>query len=181
MTLSEGSRLSLTIPLDPTTTAPKVAVALQAASRRGPQEKPPRPLPQAERPEGHGHSALGAVAIVAGGALLVGSGVVLLLRHAAISDLQSSCSGGCPPAREAELTSERSRALFEGPLAVGLSAAGVIAAGVGLYFVLQPGESSPAAPAPGAAKSRSRPTVANLRVLPVLSREGAMLGIGGSF
>jgi hypothetical protein len=140
--------MTLAIPLDP------------APPATGPKPPPPHAGEASAPPTGGStlHTA-GWVSIAAGGALLAGAGVVLYLRHSTISDLQSSCPGGvCDVSRESALESERSRAVFEGPLAAGLALGGVVAAGVGVYLVTRP-----------------------VRVTPMVSARGAGLGVSGAF
>jgi hypothetical protein len=85
---------------------------------------------------------VGAITLSAGGALLVGSAVVLIVRHGDIQSIQNACSGGvCPVGRRAELTSTRDRALVEGPVAIGLGIGGGVAALAGLYMLLVPNSS----------------------------------------
>jgi hypothetical protein len=90
----------------------------------------------------------------AGGALVIGAGVVYLLRHNEIATLNSACDPQhhCPPARESELTSARNRALFEGPLAATLGVVGIAAVTVGAVLVF-------GAPAPQKATARVVPLV----------------------
>lgn len=131
---------------------------------------PPAPPTSPPGPESHaasgGKGTLGWILAGSGGALLVGSGVLFLLRHQDISTLQSACPGGiCPPAaNERDLNATRDRALVEGPVAAALAAAGLVAAGVGVYFLVT---------------SRSSQPVAALSITP--SAYGTGLAIGGSF
>jgi hypothetical protein len=162
-TLSAGAHVSFPIPLEappphnPTTTTTTTSTSSTNGDRGT---------------KGTSHTAQ-IVAIAAGGALVAGAGVVLFLRANAISDLNQSCPGGvCPASRESELSSERSRALFEGPLAVGMAAAGVVVAGLGFYFW----SSSTKAPA-----TTGQSATTAVRPLPVLLHQGAMLGVLGSF
>lgn len=165
MTLAEGARLSLTIALDP-------APAPPITPRIAPPVKPPPPPEHVVAPRDSAEPApshtLPYVAIAGGATLVFGSVVVLLLRQSAISDLNSSCPAGmCPSSREGDLSSERSRALFEGPLAAAMAGLGAAAAGVGLYFALKHD-------APARADGASAATT--LRIAPMVSRSGAMLG-----
>ena len=126
VTLAEQGTVSLDVPLDPVS-AP-----------------PPPPPPVQPRPEASASRTLGIVLVSVGGALAVATVVTLLLRQGEISGLNKSCPGGvCPASRESELTSARSRALTEGPLAAVLAGAAVAAGGAGVYFLLAP---SPPAP-----------------------------------
>jgi hypothetical protein len=122
ITLLEGGTQTVSIPLPPASGAPRMAAG--------------------EAPHGRGARTAGWVAVVAGGALLASSGIVLLVRQSEIGSLRSACPGSdneCPStADESSLEATRSRALLEGPLGVGLAVAGSIAAGVGLYLLLRP-------------------------------------------
>ncbi len=103
---------------------------------------------------GSGRRTWGFVALGTGGALLVTSGVVLLLRHNDIATLDDACNNGgvCPRSREAELTRVRSRAVTEGPVAAVLAAGGLVAAGVGVWLLAS-------APDARAASTRHRPVI----------------------
>jgi hypothetical protein len=133
------------------------------AAPPAPSTAPPGPGTPAP---GGNTRTLGWILAGSGGALVVGSGVLLLLRHQDISTLNSACPGGlCPPtANQSDLTSTHDRAVAEGPVAGGLAAAGVVAAAVGVYFLVT---------------SRSSQPVAGLSVTP--SPYGTGLAIGGSF
>ncbi len=154
VTIPEGGVASLPIaftPPDTSATAPM----------------PPAPAPGTEAPAAsNGKRTLGWILAGSGGALLIGSGVFLLLRHQDISTLQSACPRGvCPPtANENDLKATHDRALVEGPVAGGLAAAAVVAAGVGVYFLVT---------------SRSSQPVAALSVTP--SAYGTGLAVGGAF
>jgi hypothetical protein len=77
------------------------------------------------------------ITLGAGGVMLVASGVLLLVRHSQISELNTSCPGGhCPASREEELSSTRKRALVEGPLSATLGILGLAAAGAGVTLLL---------------------------------------------
>ncbi len=132
--LSEGGGVSLTVPVGPT------------PASGGAQPLPPNggPGPGVEG-GGGGSRTLGLVGLVAGGALLVTSGVLLAVREGDISDLNEACPGGrCPSARREELESTRDRASLFGPLGVGLGLVGLGAAGFGAYMLLK-GDPAPAA------------------------------------
>jgi hypothetical protein len=64
---------------------------------------------------------------------------MLVLRHNDIASLDSSCpSGRCIPGSSdpSSLNSTRDRALVEGPIAAALGAGAVVAAGLGIYFLV---------------------------------------------
>jgi hypothetical protein len=140
-------------------------IAFTSPDATAPVPSPAPPGPQAPAAS-DGKRTLGWILAGSGGALLVGSGVLLLLRHQDISSLDSACPGGsCPPnANQNDLNATRDRALVEGPVAGALAAAGVVAAGVGVYFLVT---------------SRSSQPVAALSVTP--SAYGTGLAVGGSF
>jgi hypothetical protein len=135
LTLAEGARISLVVPLDRALVASTTEVA--------PVEREHPPTDRGRHPveaNGSGRRTWGFIAVGTGGALLVGSGVVLLLRHNDIATLHDACNndGVCPKSREAELTSVRGRAVTEGPVAVALAAGGVVASAVGVYLLFGP-------------------------------------------
>lgn len=114
--LAEGAQVSVVVLLEPMSTAPDAS---------GPASRSP---------------ARTAGWIVLGGAVLVSAAsvVLLVIRHDDIAHLDQACPGGrCPPGADAaELQSTRSRALAEGPAAIGCGVAGLAAAGVGAYLLL---------------------------------------------
>ena len=133
VSMREQARVALQIPLDPVD-----------ASHPGPTKPvPPPPSPSAEPPRTVGYVLLGAAGVFA-----VATTVTLILRRGDINTLNDACgpSGQCPKSRETELTSTRSRALTEGPLAIVFAGIAAVAGGAGLYFVLAPGQ-TPDAPA----------------------------------
>ena len=68
-----------------------------------------------------------------------GLGYETSLNIMAISTVKDDCPGNvCPTSKKTEVDSARDRAKLMLPLAIGLGAAGVAAAGVGVYFVLAP-------------------------------------------
>jgi hypothetical protein len=149
LTLAEGARLSLVVPLERTP-------AVRPTVDPPPNIEPPPPQPPGDgggdvpvpAHASSGRRTWGWIGVGTGGALLVGSGVVLLLRHNDIATLESSCKDGvCPKPRESELTRVRSRAVTEGSVAGVLAVGGVVAAAAGVYLLFGPGASpSPAKP-----------------------------------
>ncbi len=99
----------------------------------------PRPARPVERPAPEVDSVATApwFAVGGGGVLVAVSAILLVARHDAIADLNRACPGGtCPPGADAnDLESTRSRALVEGPVAVGCGAAGIALAAIGVYWV----------------------------------------------
>lgn len=123
ITLSEGGRAEI-----PVTFEPSEVVTVAAP-----------PPPPRERPE-PGWSSLqtaGLVTSIAGGALLAGGVVALVVRSSAISDIKQSCPDGtCPLDQADELGRTRDRAVLMGPLGVTLSSVGVAAIGTGVVLMV---------------------------------------------
>jgi hypothetical protein len=125
ITLPEGGSASLTLFLDPPPTAPPLRPPA------GPSEEP-----RTRTAHGSGRT-WGWLAIGAGGALLAGSVVSFVLRENDINIANRDCPGGaCPGAINPEAQAATNRARVEGPLGLGLGAAGLVAAGVGVYLVV---------------------------------------------
>jgi hypothetical protein len=150
LTLAEGARVSLVVPLDRPAVA-AVTPAPMLVERPTPADPDKHPMPSST--DG-GRRTWGFVALGTGGALLVTSGVVLLLRHNDIATLDDACHNGgvCPRSREAELTRVRSRAVTEGPVAGVLAAGGLVAAGIGVWLLAS-------GPDAKATSARQRPVV----------------------
>jgi hypothetical protein len=98
-----------------------------------PAPDPPAPV---ERPApASPHRTLGWVLVGAGAALLVGSGVVWLLRHQDIASLNASCpAGSCATSQQGSIESTHDRAIAEGPVAGGLAAGGLASVVLGTCF-----------------------------------------------
>jgi hypothetical protein len=122
--LPEGGQASLAIVLPAEAPAPAPA--------------PAPPAPEAARHEGAWRGTLGWVLVGTGVALVAGTTTLLVLRHDDIASLDSSCPAGtCLPGSDpGTLTSTRNRALAEGPIAAALGAGAVVAAGLGVYFLV---------------------------------------------
>ena len=152
-TVAEGGTATIEVPID----APRRAAALPVKAM--PVATPPDRAPLvAAPPVGEqeetisGRSAAGVVGVTAGGVLIAGSIVLLLVRHADIETLDGACPGGlCPVSQESQLTATRSRALIEGPLAIGVGAAGLVATGVGIVLLATPSSSQASSRAPSSA------------------------------
>ena len=126
VTIPEGGQASFTLPLDPPAPAPL----------------PPRPAESLveEHAEARpsGSQTWGWIAVGTGGALLVASGVSLVLRENDIRKALQLCpGGGCVGAIDPEAQSATDRAHVEGPLALGLGIGGAVAAGVGVYLLFR--------------------------------------------
>jgi hypothetical protein len=130
-----------------------LAISLAAVAPPAPVAPEPRPA-EAEPSGGHSGHTVGWIFVAAGAGLAAGSVATLLLRQADIATLDSHCpSGLCPPgSNESDLTATHDRAVVEGPLAAGLGAAAVVAAALGVYWVLS-------APSPPAARAFLAPTL----------------------
>ena len=145
--LPEGGRLSLTVALDPAVVPP--------ASPPAPDERRDVPSPA---------PTWGWISLGAGGVLLAGAVTSVVLRESDIRTANRICPGGaCNGSVDGDALSATSRARIEGPLGYGLGAAGVLAAGLGVYLIVT---------TPGRAST--------LSVVPVASREGAWLELRGA-
>jgi hypothetical protein len=124
---------------------------------------------QATRHDGAWRGPLGWVLVGTGAALLAGATTTLVLRHDDIASLQSACPNGlCPStANPGDLSGTRDRALAEGPIAAALGAGGVVAAGLGVYFLVTSSSSSPQ-------NSAARISLA-------MGADGARLALSGRF
>jgi hypothetical protein len=124
--LGEGAEMSLKVSL--------------AAPRPGAASDPGAAPEGAARGGASGSTIAGGIAVAGGAALVLGSAVLLVVRASDIAKLDDACPHGqCPPGSNVSaLESTRSRALVEGPLALGCGIAGVAAAAVGLYLVVAP-------------------------------------------
>jgi hypothetical protein len=154
--LAEGAVVSLTVDLpaqDANAPAPPMGNDMKSPISRG--------------SAGDGRPAAGWVAI--GGAIALGAAasILFVLREDDIDELNRACPGGrCPVgADEQHLRAVRSRALVEGPVAVGCGVAGVAAAAVGIYLVV------------GARPSGSGAAVG---LVPVGNGAGAMVAVTGA-
>jgi hypothetical protein len=138
VTLPEGGQASITVMLEPGSTSTAIT-------------PPPPPPPDTSGPSAEeearanrARQTWGIVGVAGAGVLVAGGVVLLLLRHGDIAELKKSCpSNACPYQREDELSSLRSRALLEGPLAVTLLAVGVVSAGIGAYLLSTPSDVHP--------------------------------------
>jgi hypothetical protein len=159
MALTEGAEVSLTISLEPRTTSradaggtvvvvPTVAVVPDAANRTG-----------------------GWIGVAGGGALLVGSAVLALVQQNEISRLNEQCPAGACRASSnpGDLESTRSRALAEGAVAIALLVGGVVAAGIGAYFVFK------------ADDRVSSPHARGTYIVPLVGWEAGGLAVSGVF
>lgn len=152
ITLSEGGRAGVPVALEPLVAEP-----------------PPVPPPAAEAPPAN-HAAtyrtIGLVTGAAGGVLLVGGAIVLVLRSSAITKLHDSCpDGSCPASQEQDLTSTRDRALAFGPLGGAMLAAGALAVGTGIVLFTVAGRDAQTA----------------TRIVPSTTARGAMLTVVRGF
>lgn len=142
VSVQEGARVSL-----------EVVMTKETPSK----DEPPPPTTGRNR-------TLGFVALGAGAALAVAGSALLVVREGDIDDIETICpNGACPSSRRADVEDARDRASTFGPLGVGLLAGGIVAAGVGIYFLARPG-------APPSASLLARPL-----------RDGAAFGLGGRF
>jgi len=151
ITLSEGGRAGVPVVLEPL-----VAEA--------PPPPPPPPPPSSDRAATY--RTIGLVTGAAGGVLVLGGAIVLVLRSSAISKLHDSCpDGNCPASQEQDLTSTRDRALAFGPIGGVMLAAGALAVGTGIVLFTVAGRDTPTA----------------TRIVPSTTAQGAMLSLVRGF
>jgi hypothetical protein len=140
------------------------ALSLQVdvdAPQKAEQSSPPPPAPEAPPPADHSKT-YGFIGLGVGGALLGGSLVLTILENGQVSKIESACPGGnCPISKHSDTESMKSTASTEYTAAIVLLATGVVATGVGAYFLFKPTKKTQLAIAP-------TPT-------------GAAMSIGGSF
>jgi hypothetical protein len=156
MTLAEGGQTSLDLPLV-AVAPPHLAPPLESPKPPS-QESPPAPPSAPATPPPAASSArsttTGVVFLTAGGVLLAGATAILLARHSDIQSLESACPAGlCPTDQEAQLEATRNRALIEGPVGLGVGAVGVVAAGLGVYFLATSGSPAQTAVTPWLGRS----------------------------
>ena len=151
LSLAEGAQTTVEATLA-SAPAPVPALAPAPAPHATASPEPGRPSPLEGEPpappnRSHpGRTTAGIVLVAGGAALLAGATAILLLRHADIQSLQNACPEGvCPYDRQAELEATHNRAVLEGPLGIGVGAAGVVAAGVGVYFLATSGHAASSA------------------------------------
>jgi hypothetical protein len=134
ITLPEGGRLSLTVPLDPAPVSSTLPP--QAGEQRAPVET---------GTTASSTSTWGWIAIGAGTVLVAGSITSFVLRESDIRTANRLCAGGgCEGSIDGDALSATNRARVEGPLGVALCAAGVVAAGLGVYLVVRTPPGTPA-------------------------------------
>jgi hypothetical protein len=127
-----------TVPTDAPPLAPPLAPPPPPLVRREPV-----PPPRAEAPL-RGDRTAGVVLVTAGAVLAAGAVVLAIARAEDVASLNDACPGGlCPLSRQSELESTRSRALVEGPAAIAVGGAGVVAAGIGIVLLATSGEGHP--------------------------------------
>jgi hypothetical protein len=172
--LPEGAHMALTISLEPMRAAAPEPPALEAPSTHEPSV--PRAdvaLPRPASP-GTGRRTAGWITVGTGAALLVGAGVVAIVRSLDTSTINSKCPGGeCygvdPASQQAnDLRATRNRALAEGPIAIGLGAVGLLTAGIGAYFVFS-------------SKDASSAHTASMRLAPLVTGGAGGIGLSGEF
>ncbi|MBS2014268.1 MAG: hypothetical protein JST00_15385 [Deltaproteobacteria bacterium] len=111
---------------------------------------PPKKEASTDTPPADTRTA-GYIVLAAGGALVVGGAVMLIVREGKISDIESTCPNGvCPTATRADVESARDGAKTLAPLGIGFLVTGILAGGVGTYLVLRSGGSEPPPPKPTA-------------------------------
>jgi len=156
VTLPEGDRVSITVELPP---------AVDSQTHDGAASNLP-----------HASAVGGGVALGAGGVLAAGAIVAWVLRASNIATLDRDCSatqgGGsvtCPQSLANKVNAAHDAAEIEGPLGIALTAAAVVAAGVGVWLIVSPGS----AHAPSSASHE-------LRITPLVATGGGGLTLTGS-
>ena len=130
ITLSEGGHAGVPVVLEPL----------------GAEPPPPPPPPPPPSDRAATYRTIGLVTGAAGGVLILGGAIVLVLRSSAISKLHDNCpDGNCPASQEQDLTSTRDRALAFGPLGGVMLAAGALAVGTGIVLFTVAGRDTPTA------------------------------------
>jgi hypothetical protein len=164
--LPEGAQLFLAIPL----------VSARASAPAAAVPEPPAP---AERSSG-ATPVVAIAALAGGGVLLAAGGILWAVRAGDIAKINRECpSGHCPAtANPSDIEATRSRALAEGPAAIALAAAGVVAAGVGAVLLWTAPEHPPASAAKRAQTGASGVTA---WPVPVVAWGGGGLAVAGSF
>jgi hypothetical protein len=88
-------------------------------------------------------SLYGVLALAGGGALVATSVVLLIVRQSTVSSIERDCPNNrCPVSRQSDITSERDRAILEGPLGIGLGVVGLAGVGLGAYLLATPAHGS---------------------------------------
>ena len=135
VTLSEGGRVSLTVPMDPPAPSPRPPF-------------PPLPPAGGERgagADGSSSATWGWISLGTGGVLVAASVTSFLLRESDIRTANRDCpGGGCVGGISAEAQAATTHARLEGPLGYALGGAGILAAGLGLYLVVSSSGRAPA-------------------------------------
>ncbi len=138
VSVREQARVALEIPLDPA--SPPAAPAAAPAAGGGATADPTTREAPRDR-------SLGYVLLGTAGAFAVATVVTAVLRKGEIDKLTGACPGGqCPASRQDELTSSRSRALAEGPLALVFAGVAALTGAAGVYFVVAPSGGAPKGP-----------------------------------
>jgi hypothetical protein len=135
--LPERGRVSLTVPLDGTSSSAPVTTTTTAPppDEHGLTSSTPQPPPEdAPKSSGNSQKVWGAVIMGTGAAAMVAGGVLLVMRSSDISTLKRECEGGCPPEKADELQSIHDRATLFGPLGGALLGGGAAVAGLGAWF-----------------------------------------------
>ena len=159
ITMNEGARLSIVVPLDPAAPPPLPPPGPGSGSDgttgEGASPQPglsggSSPPPSSTPLRASARATVGWIGVGTGAALVVASGVVLLMRHNDIATLKRECpTGVCRADQRTELTSTRNHAVTEGTVSAVLGIGGVLVAGAGAYLLLTiPRASSASSPPP---------------------------------
>jgi tetratricopeptide (TPR) repeat protein len=147
-------------------------VAFEPEGPKGPVEDP-------NKKKGGG-KALGWVALVGGGALMIVGGGLLIAREGVIDDIDKLCApdpNNCNPLNRNAVNDKTDTANLYLPLGIGFMAVGAVAAGFGVYtvFIKKP------APETDPQQPPAQGNAARIDIGPRYVRGGAMLGLTGTF
>jgi hypothetical protein len=147
--LPEGAHMALTISLEPVNAAAPQPPAQESTSTPEPTVRRADVVLPPTKSSGGARRTAGWITVGTGAALLVGAGVVAIVRSNDASTVNGQCQQGyCQgilsgSTQASDLMSTRNRALAEGPIAIALGAAGLFTAGIGAYFVFSSTDASP--------------------------------------
>jgi hypothetical protein len=156
VTLNEGGRVSISVDLAPIAPPPSSAssAGLVASAAAAGSDRP-----------SHGAPTGAWVALGVGGALAAGAAVTLVQDLVDVNKVKSCGASTSQPntviCPSQDYKNAHDRALWEGPLGIGLGAGAVVSLGIGVWLLATAPSSS-------------------VRVAPVVSERGAMLVVGGT-
>lgn len=134
--------------------------------------------PDKDKKKGGG-KALGWVALVGGGVLMITGVGLIVAREGVIDDINQLCPNpnACNPVNEGAVRDKQDTANLYMPLGIGLTAVGAVAAGFGVYTLfIKKNDTTNAPQQPSQATATSR-----IQLGPRMVRGGAMFGLTGTF